>query len=202
MIELYTYGTSNGQRASVMLEECALSYRAHKVDLTRGEQHSAAFLKINPAGQIPVIVDPQGPGHRPITVTQSGAIILYLADKSRRLLPPEGAERTIVLEAFMQVMTDLAPASSNIFYMARADLPDAVKVATDRLIDLLTKVDHRLGKTGFLAGDVSIADVALYPSIATRWQLIKESKGLTNLQRWFETMGLRPGVSRGMSVPG
>ena len=202
MIELYTYGTSNGQRASIMLEETGLPYRVHKVDLAQGEHHDETFLRINPAGQIPVIVDAYGPGHRPITVAQSGAILLYLAEKTERFLPKDDRHRAVVHEAFLQVMSDVAPASAAIFYMGRAGLEDAVKVCTDRFVDLLTRVDHRLGKWEYLGGEISIADFALYPTLAARWQIVSQASGLTNLQRWAEAMALRPGVSRGMSVPG
>ncbi|MCL6607716.1 MAG: glutathione S-transferase N-terminal domain-containing protein [Geminicoccaceae bacterium] len=105
MIDLYTAATSNGQRASIMLEATGLPYRAHKVDLAGGAQRGAEFLKINPAGQIPVIVDHGGPGGAPLTLTQSGAIMLYLAERSGRFLPSEGRKRAAVLAAFVQVMT-------------------------------------------------------------------------------------------------
>src|SRR5689334_16029908 len=102
MIELYLAATANGLRAAVALEECGLPYRAHPVDLAKGEQRSPGFLKLNPAGMIPVIVDPQGPGGKPLTLSQSGAIVLYAAEKAGRFLPADPVQRLMVMECFMQ----------------------------------------------------------------------------------------------------
>jgi GST-like protein len=204
MLELYTFGTSNGQRASIMLEECGLPYRAHKVDLAAGAQRQPAFLALNPAGQIPTLVDPDGPGGR-LVVSQSAAIILYLAEKSGKLLPAAGAERWTVLTWFMAVMTDVAPASASLFYAAnRADppAPSAVALFQRRLLDAAALLDRRLAESEFLAGPFSIADVALYPTLATRKALIDEQQGLSNLKGWIDEVGRRPGVAKGMAVPG
>lgn len=206
MIDLYTAGTSNGQRASVMLEATGLPYRAHKVDLAAGAQRSPEFLRINPAGQIPVIVDHGGPGGRPITVAQSGAIILYLAERSGRFLPSEAVQRARVLEAFMQVMTDVAPASSALFYMAKATEPpnpEVMAYCKNRLLGMLAQIDRRLSRHAWLAGEeISIADFALYPTVAGRQAIIDEAPGLSDLRRWSQTMATRPDVARGMAVPG
>lgn len=204
MIDLYTYGTSNGQRVAVMLEECALPYRAHKVDLASGEQNTEEFRKLNPSGQIPVIVDHLGPHEHQIVLAQSGAILLYLAEKSGRFLPSDPLHRAHVLEAFMQVMTDVAPTSTAIFYSQRAGAPAEIQAFwRDRFLDLLTHLDRRLTRHEWLGGEsVSIADIALYPSIAARQAILEEATGLSSLGRWAKTMALRPAVSRGMGVPG
>jgi|DewCreStandDraft_2_1066082.scaffolds.fasta_scaffold06968_2 GST-like protein len=205
MIDLYTAATSNGQRASIMLEATGLPYRAHKVDLASGAQRSAEFLKINPAGQIPVIVDHGGPGGAPLTLTQSGAIMLYLAERSGRFLPSEGRKRAAVLEAFMQVMTDVAPASAALFYMSRATEPanpEVMAYCKNRFLSMLALVDRRLSRHPWLAGEeISIADFALYPTVAARRAILDEATGLSDLRRWAETMALRPDVARGMAVP-
>ncbi len=206
MIDLYTAGTSNGQRASIMLEATGLPFRAHKVDLLAGAQRSPEFLKINPAGQIPVIVDHGGPGGRPITVTQSGAILLYLAERSGRFLPTDPVRRTQVLEAFMLVMTDVAPASAALFYMAKAfepPNPEVMAYCKNRFLSILAQVDRRLSRHPWLAGEeISIADFALYPTVAGRKAILEEASGLSDLRRWAQIMALRPDVARGMAVPG
>src|SRR5262244_4161040 len=115
MIDLYTYATSNGQRASIMLEECGLPYKAIKVDLEKGEQKTPTYLKINPSGQIPAMVDPDRPGGKPLVLAQSGAIILYLAEKTNKLLPRDPAKRASAQQWFMQTMTDVAPSSVILF---------------------------------------------------------------------------------------
>lgn len=206
MIDLYTAGTSNGQRASVMLEATGLPYRAHRIDLASGAQRSADFLKINPAGQIPVIVDHGAPGGRPLTLTQSAAIMLYLAERSGRFLPTEPVQRAHALEAFAQVMTDVAPASSALFYMSKATAePNAEVMAycRTRFLGMLAQVDRRLAKHPWLAGEeISVADLALYPTLAGRKAILDEAPGLSDLRRWTQTMALRPDVARGMAVPG
>jgi GST-like protein len=115
MIDLYTSSTGNGRRATLALEECGLPYRVHKLDLAKGDTKNADFLKINPAGAIPAIVDPQGPGGKPLTLAQSGAIVLYAAEKSGKLLPKDPAKRAEAFYWFMQATTDVAPTSSTIF---------------------------------------------------------------------------------------
>ncbi|MCS6781349.1 MAG: glutathione S-transferase N-terminal domain-containing protein [Geminicoccaceae bacterium] len=205
MIDLYTAATSNGQRASIMLEATGLPYRAHKVDLASGEQRAAAFLRLNPAGQIPVIVDHGGPGGAPLAIAQSGAIMLYLAERSGRFLPSEGRKRAAVLEAFMQVLTDVAPASAALFYMSKATEPphpEVMAFCKNRFLSMLAQVDRRLARHPWLAGEeISIADFALYPTVAARKAILEEAQGLSDLQRWAQTMAARPDVARGMAVP-
>lgn len=205
MIDLYTFTTSNGQRVSVMLEATGLPYRTHKIDLSKGEQKKPEFLKINPAGQIPAIVDHGGPGGAPITLTQSAAIMVYLAERSGRFLPTEATARLRTLEAFMNVMTDMAPASSAIFYMSQATNPSNDQVMAfcrNRFLGMMAQADRRLGENEFLAGkDLSIADLALYPTAAGRKAIIEEAPGLANLKAWMSAMAARPDVAKGMAVP-
>src|SRR5690242_21831312 len=117
MIDLYLAGTANGLRASVALEECGLPYRAHAVDLAKGEQRSPEFMKLNPAGLIPVIVDSDGPGGRPLTLSQSGAIVLYAAEKSAKFLPRDPAQRALVMQCFMQAASDISGSSNAVFML-------------------------------------------------------------------------------------
>jgi GSH-dependent disulfide-bond oxidoreductase len=198
MIHLYTAGTGNGRRASVMLEECGLPYTAHKLDLTKGENKKPEYLAINPVGAIPAIVDDQ------TKLAQSGAILLYLAEKTGKFLPKEPAKKAEALQWFMQVSTDIAPGSSTIFYMTNA-APDKTPAnqtfLETRLLNMLQHCDNKLGKSKYLAGDeVTIADLALIPVVDGRKSLIEKAPGLANLKRWAGEMMARPGVQKGLAA--
>src|SRR5512132_1514289 len=125
MIDLYAAATSNGTRARIALEECGLAYKLHPVDLAKGEQKSAAFLAMNPNGQIPVIVDHDGPGGKPVTLSQSTAILLYCAEKSGKFLPQDPAARPAVLQALMNASTDVTPIFGALFGVVRSKEPHA-----------------------------------------------------------------------------
>ena len=202
MIDLYYGATGNGQRAAIALEETGLAYRLHKLDLTKGEQQSAEFLRINPAGLIPVIVDSDGPGGKPLTVTQSGAIILYCAEKSGKFLPKDSATRALAMQWFMQAASDIAGSSATIFRL-EVTAPEKSPVIVDyfkkRLLDFFSVCDKALADRTFLAGDISVADLMLYPNFAARKTLIDQTGGFVNLQRWGAAMAGRPGVARGMN---
>jgi len=204
MIDLYTSGTGNGQRASIALEECGLAYRTHKIDLAKGEQKSAEFLKLNPRGQIPVVVDSDGPGGKPLVLPQSGAIMLHYALQTGKFIPAGGIERTRALQWFMQAASDIGPTSGALF-VAQNVLPEKSaannKVFEERLVAHFAACDRQLGETEYLAGPISIADLYLYPTYVGRLELVKAA-GQKNLQRWGELMAKRPGVQRGMKVPG
>ena len=204
MIDLYGYGSSNGRRAAVMLEECALPYRAHVVDLAKGEQREPAYLAINPAGQIPAIVDHDGPGGAPIAVTQSGAILLYLAAKTGRLMPGDAAARVRAVDWVFHAVTDCAGASGSIYALS-ARVPEKsdanVRYYEERLLAHLRVADAALARQPFLAGGTySIADVALYPVVAVRRALVDRAGDLANLARWADGVGARAAVARGMKV--
>lgn len=203
MLDLYTYATSNGQRVAVMLEECALPYRVHKVDLAAGAQRDPVFLTINPAGMIPVLVDPEGPGGAPITITQSGAILLHLAAKTGRLLPVDPRACAEAMQWLFFAVTDCAAASGAIFYTS-ARLPDKseanVRYYEERLLALLQVVDARLADREALAGEYSVADIALLPIVVVRRPLLERSGGYGNLRRWLEAASLRPAVQRGLAA--
>lgn len=204
MIDLYTSGTGNGLRAAIVLAESGLPHRVHKIDLTKGEQKTPEFLKRNPAGAIPVMVDSDGPGGKEVTVSQSGAIALYLAEKSGKFLPKDAARRALVWQWFMQATTDVGPGSGMIF-MSGSALPDKSPANTaffeNRLLGFLRLCDQQLAGQDFLAGEISVADLALYPVVASRKALIEKAGGMSNLTRWAATMASRPGVQRGMKLP-
>jgi GST-like protein len=204
MIDFYTWNTSNGQRAAIMLEECGLPYTLHKVDLTAGEQRKPAYLAINPAGAIPAIVDSEGPGG-PITVAQSGAILTYLAEKAGRFVPRDARKRAEAMQWVFQATTDTAASSMMIFVLSRLapEQSDAnVAFCEERVVRHLRTADARLADREFLAEELSIADFALYPLAVVRRPLIDRAGDLPHLVRWADALAARPGVARGMSAAG
>jgi GST-like protein len=201
MIELYMWGTANGLRASVALAEAGLEHRVHKVDLTKGEQKRPEFLKMNPAGQIPVMVDTEGPGGKSLTLAQSGAILLYAAEKSDKFLPKDAGRRAIAYQWLMHAMSDVAATSGTIFQLENAapeKIPANVDFFKKRLVAFFRNVDQRLAEREFLAEEVSVADLALYPIYALRKAMLEEAGGMRALGRWGERMAARPGVKKGM----
>ncbi len=205
MIDLYMAGTANGLRASVALEEAGLPYRVHAVDLAKGEHRGAAFLKLNPAGLIPVIVDPDGPGGKPITLSQSGAIILYIAEKTGRFLPKDAARRAVTMQWFMQGATDVVATSGAIFRLENSvqeKSPSSIDYFRQRLLGFFSVCDAHLAGREYLADELSVADLMLYPNFALRKPLIDQAGGFANLQRWGATMASRPAVGKGMKVLG
>ena len=205
MIDLYSAGTANGFRASVALEEAGLSYRVHKVDLAKGEHRGAEFLKLNPAGLIPVIVDQDGPGGKPLTLSQSGAIILYIAEKAGKFLPKDAARRAIALQWFMQGATDVAATSGAIFRLENSvpeKTPSSIDYFKQRLLGFLSVCDAQLAGRDYLADELSVADLMLYPNFALRKSLVDQAGGFANLQRWGAAMASRPAVQKGMKVLG
>lgn len=202
MIDLYLAPTANGQRAAVALAECGIDFKPHKVDLAKGEQRTAEFLKLNPAGQIPVLVDQNGPGGKPLTLAQSGAIILYAAEKSGKYLPKDLAQRALALQWFMQGATDVSPTSGAIFQLEMA-APEKNEAITNhfkkRLLNFFGLVDKQLAGREHVAGELSIADFMIYPNYFARKALLDAAGGLENLHAWGRRMGARPGVTKGMN---
>lgn len=201
MIDLYLAPTANGLRAAVALAECGLDYTPHKVDLAKGENRTPEFLKLNPAGQIPVIVDHAGPDSKPLTLAQSGAILLYCAEKSGRFLPKDPARRAVALQWLMQAATDVAPVSGAIFQLEMV-APEKNEAITGhfhkRLVNFFAVCDAQLAGREYLAGELSVADFQLYPNYFARKAVIDAAGGLANLHRWAATMAARPGVAKGM----
>src|ERR1700730_8560045 len=201
MIDLYTWATPNGRKISIMLEEVALPYEVIKVDITNGDQFSPEFLAVNPNGKIPAIVDREGFGGRAMSVFESGAILIYLAEKTGKLLPSEAVARMTVIEWLMFQMSALGPMLGQAHHFRRF-APERIPYAIERFekeaARLYTVLDGRLGTTGYLAGDYSIAAMASYPWIARHeWQGIA-LEDFPNVQRWFTSIASRPAVQRGM----
>ncbi len=201
MIELYTAPTPNGRKVSIALEEMGLPYTVHALDLARGEQKTAEFLAINPNGRIPAIVDGEA-GDFPLF--ESGAILLWLAEKSGLFLPAEANARSVVLQWLFFQVGGIGPmmGQANVFYRyAEEKIPYAIERYQREGRRLFEVYDRRLAEHEFLAGDYSIADMATWPWIVTHeWSGI-EVEGLEHLQRWLKVIGERPAVQRGMDVP-
>ena len=203
MLDFYTANSSNGQRAAIMIEECGLPYTIHKLDLFAGEQRRPEFLEINPAAAIPALVDHDAPGGKPLMLAQSGAILLYLAMKTGRFFPQDHALRALAFQWLMQATTDVAASSMSLFLLQKF-VPDKSE-ANDawfeaRIIQQLRVADVHLRGRDYLAGEVSIADFALFPLTAVRGPLIERAGDLPDLERWAMTMNARPGVQRGMQA--
>ncbi len=200
MIDLYTFTTPNGRKASIMLEEVELPYNVHKIDITKNEQFTPEFVAINPNSKIPAIVD-RDTG---ITVFESGAILIYLAEKTSKLLPTKDKARFQVLSWLMLQMGSVGPMFGQLNHFkkfAPEKIPYAIERYEKETLRLYSVLDTQLAEREYLCGDYSIADIATYP-----WVAIYEFQGLTldnhpNLKCWVETMQQRPAVQRGMAVP-
>jgi GST-like protein len=199
-IDLYTFTTPNGRKVSIMLEEVALPYQVHVIDITKGDQFTPEFVAINPNSKIPAIVDRDAG----MTVFESGAILIYLAEKAGKLLPTEQKRRFQVLEWLMFQMASVGPMFGQLNHFKRF-APEQIPYAIDRYeketLRLYGVLDRQLADKEFICGDYSIADIATFP-----WVASYEFQGLTldehlHLKRWFEAIGQRPGVRRGMAVP-
>jgi len=203
MIDLYTAGTANGHRAAVALEESGLAYRVHKLNLQAGDQRKPEYLKINPAGAIPAIVDDDGPGGKPLALAQSGAIVLYVAEKSGQFIPKDPVRRLAAMQWLMQACSDVAGTSGTIFQLSMVAPEKSaanVEFFEKRLVNALRVADARLASREYLVDEISVADFALYPVVATRKPVIEKHGGLPNLTRWAERMAARPGIAKGMQV--
>lgn len=203
MIELYFWPTPNGQKASIMLEEVGLEYRVHPVNILRGEQFRPAFLKLNPNNKIPVVVDRAGPGRKPYTVFESGAILQYLADKTGRLLPRRGRARYDALQWLNFQVANVGPMFGQCGHFlgyAPRRIPYAVERYRNETLRLYAVMDRRLSDEEYLAGRYSIADVATWPWVAVRWLHRIDLDEFPQVKRWFAAVERRPAVRRGMAV--
>ena len=204
MIDLYTWGTPNGRKVSIMLEECALPYRVHKINIgTNREQFTPEYLKINPNGKIPSIVDPDGPGGKAIAMMESGAILIYLAEKTGRFMTQEN--RYVVLQWLMFQMGGVGPMFGQAHHFMRAK-KDEVPYGSERYGNeakrLYGVMDVRLQGNEYFAGsEYSIADIAIYPWVARyEWHRV-DLAAFPHVRRWFDTLGKRPAVAKGMTIP-
>ncbi|MDJ0746905.1 MAG: glutathione binding-like protein [Xenococcaceae cyanobacterium MO_167.B27] len=199
-IDLYTFGTPNGRKISIALEELELEYDVHKIDITKGEQFTPEFIAINPNSKIPAIVDREAD----MTVFESGAILIYLAEKTNRLLPTDIKQRFQVLEWLMFQMANVGPMFGQYNHFNRfasEKIPYAIARYQKETLRLYGVLDQQLKGKEYICGEYSIADIATFP-----WVAAYEFMGLTldehpNLKQWVEKMSQRPAVQRGMQVP-
>jgi len=202
MIDLYAAGTSNGMRARIGLEECGLAYTLKPVDIAKGENKTPQFLAMNPNGQIPVIVDHEGPGGKPVTISQSTAILIYAAEKSGRHQPKDASKRPAFWQALMSASTDVTPTLGTVFGIIRGKDPHAptADMFKGRFRNYLKVWDDVLAKRKYAAGDeVSIADFSLYAGYARAKGVIPDAcEGFAHLQRWADEIGARPAVQRAL----
>jgi GSH-dependent disulfide-bond oxidoreductase len=204
MIELYSWTTPNGHKIHIMLEETGLPYRIHKINLGAREQDSPAFLKINPNGKIPAIVDTEGPDGKPIAVFESAAILVHLAQKSGKFLPQDPRGRYATLEWLMFQIANIGPMYGQAFHF-RSVAPERVPYAADRYTNevgrLLGVVDRRLSAAPYLAGEeYTIADIASWPWIRNSHSYGQNMENFPNVQRWIASIAGRPGVKRGLKA--
>lgn len=204
MIDLYTWTTPNGRKVSIMLEEIGMPYEVHPVNLSKDEQFEEEFLAINPNNKIPAIVDRDGPGGKPYSLFESGAILMYLAEKSGRLLPKETAARYQAIQWLMFQMGGVGPMIGQAHYFLR-HCPEDEPFGRDRfmteVVRLYRVLEKRLGEAPYLAGEYSIADIATYPWIARYEMHRMRLEDYPNVKRWFDALGAREAVKRGMNVP-
>ena len=201
MIDLYTSATPNGWKISVALEELGLRYQVHAIDLSKAEQKTEAYLLLNPNGRIPTIVDRDNDD---FAVFESGAILMYLAEKTGRLMPTDARGRSRVVQWLMFQMGGVGPmmGQANVFFRY---FPEKIQPAIDRYQNesrrLFEVLDQRLGESEWLADDYSIADIANWCWVRThRWSGVSID-GLPHLRRWLDAMKARPACRRGIDVP-
>ena len=203
MIDLYTWPTPNGFKVSIMLEEVGLPYNVIPIDITKGDQFDADFLKISPNNKMPAIVDNDGPGGAPYPLFESGAILMYLAEKTGRFMPADTAGRFLVIQWLMFQMGSIGPMFGQAHHF-RQYAPEKLSYAIERYTSearrLYGVMDRRLGEAAYLAGEYSIADMAAFP-----WTRGYERQGQSlddfpNAKRWFDAISARPAVERGLAV--
>jgi GST-like protein len=204
MIEVYSWATPNGHKVHIMLEECGLPYRAHAVDIGAGAQFTPEFLAISPNNKVPAIVDPDGPDGQPISLFESGAILLYLAGKTGTLLPATTRGKYEVAQWLMFQMGSVGPLLGQAHHFriyAPEKIPYAIERYTNEAKRLYGVMDTRIARSKYLGGpEYSIADIAVFP-----WLRSWKNQGIDwadypNLKGWFDEVAARPAVKRGVEV--
>ena len=203
MIDLYTWPTPNGFKVSIMLEETGLPYNVIPVDIGAGDQFKPDYLKISPNNKMPAMVDTDGPGGKPYSLFESGAILMYLAEKTGKFMPTETRARYDVIKWLMFQMGGLGPMLGQAHHF-RQYAPEPIPYAIDRYTNeakrLYGVMDRRLGEVEYLAGAYSIADMASYPWIRPHKRQGQDLNDFPNLKRWFDAIAERPAVQRGVKV--
>lgn len=203
MIDLYSWPTPNGHKVHILLEETGLPYRVHAINIGEGDQFTPEFLKVSPNNKIPAIMDPDGPGGAPISVFESGAILIYLAEKTGRFLPVEAHARIQTLEWLMFQMGGIGPMLGQTHHFLRY-APEPIPYAIDRYVSetkrLYGVLDRRLEGREFVAGDYSIADMAIFPWTRGHEGQNQKIDDFPNVKRWLAAIEARPAVQRGLAV--
>lgn len=206
MIQLYTWGTPNGRKVSIMLEELGLEYQTHEVNISKREQFNPDFLAIAPNNRIPAIVDEDGPGGKPLSLFETGAIMVYLAEKTGSdLYPTEPVQRAKVMQWLMWQMGGLGPMvgqAHHFLFNPKEVVPYGQKRYHDETLRLYGVMDRQLADNTYIAGAAySIADIACYPWISRFERHQVDLGDFPNVKRWFDELSARPAVERGMAVP-
>jgi GST-like protein len=203
MIQLYSWKTPNGRKVSVMLEEIGLPYEVHAVDLGKRQQFTPEYLAINPNNKIPSIIDTDGPGGKPLTLFESGAILMYLAEKTGRLWPQDMRKRYEVIQWLMFQMGGVGPmfGQANYFFRLEEKVPYAIDRFHKEALRLYGVLEQELSKKEFLAGEYSIADIATYPWVGRHDIHQVKLEDFPNVKRWFDKISARPAVQKGMEIP-
>jgi len=203
MIQLYTWGTPNGKKASIMLEEIGMPYEVHPINIGQGDQFKPEYLAINPNNKIPSIIDPDGPGGKPFTLFESGAILMYLAEKSGKLWPADLRQRYTVIQWLMFQMGGVGPmfGQANYFYRLEEKIPFAIERFHKEALRLYGVLEKALGKNEFLSGEYSIADIATYPWVWRHEVHHVRLEDFPSVKRWYDSISDRPAVKRGMEIP-
>jgi len=203
-IQLFAFDTPNGRKISVALEEMGLEYSAHIVDITKDEQFKPEFLAISPNNKIPAIIDSDGPDGTPVSVFESGAILIYLAEKTGKYLPPKSNERIAVFEWLMFQMGGFGPAPGQVHHFLGLENKEDQRYGLNRFMTetkrLYKVMDQRLAGHEYFAGDLSIADFAILGWV---WRHPRHQIDLgdyPNVKRWYEQLMARPAVERGFAV--
>ncbi len=186
-----------------MLEEVELPYEVHPINIAKGDQLKPEYLAINPNNKIPAIIDSDGPDAKPLKLFESGAILMYLAEKTGKFLPQQPVGRYEVIQWLMFQMGGVGPmfGQANYFYRLEEKVPFAIERYYKEAIRLYKVLEQTLGQRAYLAGDYSIADIATYPWVGRHDGHNVKLEEFPNVKRWFETISQRPAVERGMAVP-
>ena len=203
MIQLYTWGTPNGKKASIMLEEIGMPYEVHPVNIHNGDQFKSEYLAINPNSKIPSIIDTEGPGGKPFTLFESGAILMYLAEKSGKLWPADMRQRYTVIQWLMFQMGGVGPmfGQANYFYRLEEKNLQAIDRFKKEALRLYNVLNQALGEREYLAGEYSLADIATYPWVGRHEGHHVKLEEFPHVKRWFDKLSQRPAVQRGMEIP-
>ncbi|MFZ0889173.1 MAG: glutathione binding-like protein [Candidatus Binataceae bacterium] len=203
MIDVYFWMTPNGYKVTIMLEEIGFPYKAIPVNIGAGDQFKPEFLKISPNNKIPAIVDHDGPDGEPLSIFESGAILMYLAEKSGKLMPSDTRRKYNVIEWLMFQMASVGPMLGQAHHFRRY-APEQLQYAVDRYTNearrIYNVIDKRLDEVSYLAGDYSIADIATFPWLIPHKMQGQKLEDFPNLKRWYDAINDRPAVKKGLAV--